>query len=309
MDISVAICTYNGASRIPEVLDHLKAQVGMTERTWEVLVIDNNSKDETAKVVKQYQGAWIDGVPLRYIFEGQQGKSNAIKKAIEEARGDWVAFLDDDNLPDPQWVTNAVAFAENHPRAGAFGGQVHGLFDVEPPKTFGLVKSLFAINERVETYCYNTGGRLEFGAPGAGLVVRRRAWLEAVPPSGLQRKGPTGDHRGTLGEEFELQWRLHQQGWEIWHNASMKMQHKIPVSRFTSEYLEKFFRAIGLSRYHMRMMRTWPGLRPFAISAYWIADLAKLTRLAWVYRTRVFDDPFVRGRALMLWTMLRRPFI
>jgi glycosyltransferase involved in cell wall biosynthesis len=308
IDITVAICTYNGADRVPEVLNHLHAQEEVEQVDWEVLVVDNNSTDETAEVVVQHQSEWPDDVPLRYVFEGRQGKSNAIQTAADEARGKWIAFLDDDNLPAPDWVVSALTFGKAHPKAGAFGGQIHGLFEEAPPNSFGLVKPLFALNERSETVCYSDGSRLEFAAPGAGLVVRKQAWEESIPDSGLKLLGPTGEGRGTLGEEFEMQWKLYQNGWEIWHNPAMHLQHKIPASRFTESYLKSFFRGIGLSRHYTRMMQLAPWKRPFATIGYWLADLWKLFQLAWTYRSKITADRFVRGRVEMTLYMLIAPF-
>jgi glycosyltransferase involved in cell wall biosynthesis len=308
MRITVAICTYNGAERIPEVLDHLRNQEGVDNLAWEIMVVDNNSTDATEEVVRRYQKDQSDDVSLRYVFEGRQGKSNALQRAVDEARGELIAFLDDDNLPDPQWIRSASQFAHDHPMAGAFGGQIHGQFDVELPNSFGLVKPLFALNERTEEICYSAGDDLEFAAPGAGLVVRRAAWLESVPQSGLDLMGPTGEARGTLGEEFELQWRIYQQGWQIWHNPDMHLTHKIPASRLEEEYLETFFKAIGLSRHHTRMMRFKAWQRPFVTVGYLLADLLKILRLSWIYRSKVVEDRFVRGRVLMTFYMLVAPF-
>lgn len=308
IDITVAICTYNGADCVPEVLDHLHAQEGLGDVHWEVLVVDNNSTDGTADVVHRYKNVWDRPAPLRVVTEKRQGTTFARHRGVDEARGRWVGFIDDDNLPASDWVATAVSFAEAHPRAGAFGGQIRGRFEEEPPKSFGLVKPLFALNDRTEEVCYSAGKGLEFGAPGAGLVVRKRAWKESVPETGLELTGPSGESRGSLGEEFELQWRLYQNGWEIWHNPRMQLEHKIPAERFEENYLQEFFGAIGLSRHRTRMMRLEPWQRPFATVAYWLNDLRKLIRLYWSYRHKL-NDRFVRGRARVYKMMLVRPFL
>lgn len=308
MDVTVAICTYNGANRVPEVLDHLNVQEHVDSIEWEVLVVDNNSTDNTQDVVEAHLGRVGKRAPLRYVCEKQVGKSNAMRRAVEEARGKWIAFLDDDNLPAPDWVVSVFQFGRKHPRAGIFGGQVHGLFEDIPPKTFGVVQPLFAINERKEKVCYSAGGQLEFAAPGAGLVVKKKAWKESVPENGLELSGPTGSERGVLGEEFELQWRVYQNGWEVWHNPSMHLDHKIPAERLEEEYLQGFFKAIGLSRHHTRMMRFESWQRPFMTVAYWWGDVWKILRLVWKYRTKIFLDRFVGGRARMRLYMLIAPF-
>jgi glycosyltransferase involved in cell wall biosynthesis len=308
MDVSVAICTYNGADRIPEVLDHLLVQQGVDEVRWEVIVVDNNSSDDTKDVVRHYQPRWLDDVPLRYGFERRQGKSYAMERAVETARGTWVAFLDDDNLPEPEWIAEAVAFSREHPGAGAFGGQVHGLFDQPPPSTFGLVQPLFAINERTDAFCYTAEGTMTFGAPGAGLWVRRKAWEQSVPEGGLSQKGTISDGRGEVGEDLEIQWHLFENGWDIWHNPIMHVHHKIPAHRFDKEYLRSFFKAIGQSRHHLRMLSYQPWQQPAATIVYLLGDLARLLRLVWMYPSKVFSDRFVRGRAAMRFHMLKEPF-
>jgi glycosyltransferase involved in cell wall biosynthesis len=309
MDITVAICTYNGAEDVPEVLDHLHAQERVGHIQWEVIVVDNNSTDSTESVVREYQESWEQGAPLRYAFEKRQGKSHAMETAVAEARGEWIAFLDDDNLPASDWVATAYRFAQSHPQAGAFGGQVHGQFETEPPASFGLVKPLFALNERSEEVCYSAGGSMTFAAPGAGLVIRKEAWEKSIPNDGLKQAGTIRDGRGEVGEDMEIQWYLYQDSWEIWHNPEMHLNHKISSERLEGKSLDEFFRAIGRNRHYTRMMRFKSWQRPLATIGFWIGDLWKMVRLGCVYRTKVFTDRFVRGRALLIVESLKAPFL
>lgn len=69
LDFTVAIPTYNGASRLAAVLERLRSQVIPAELSWEILVVDNNSSDDTATVVKDYIEGGKINVPLRYCFE------------------------------------------------------------------------------------------------------------------------------------------------------------------------------------------------------------------------------------------------
>jgi len=309
MDVSAVICTYNGADRLPEVLECLEAQQVPDGVAWEVLVVDNNSSDGTRSVVEQAQSSWNpDGVPLRYEFEGRQGKSNAVQTGVRTAGGEIVALLDDDNLPRPDWIAEVHAFGQSHPDAGVFGGQIHPLVEIDLPASFGLVKPLLFPNENPETFSYSEGGRLRLGASGSGLVVKKRAWIEAIGDQPLDFKGPTGSGRGTLGEEYEIQWRIYKAGWEIWHNAEMHLDHKIPPDRFEREYLKDFFKAIGLSRYTTRMMRYRTWQRPFMTVAYWGADIWKILRLTLKYRSKTTTDKFVNGRLRMIFFSMIAPF-
>ncbi|NEO81534.1 glycosyltransferase, partial [Moorena sp. SIO4G3] len=104
IDFTVAICTYNGETRLPQVLKRLLYQIKTDHFAWEILIIDNNSTDNTSKIVEEYQshpGAY----PIRYYFEPKQGIAFARRRAIQESKGEYVGFLDDDNLPTSDWVS------------------------------------------------------------------------------------------------------------------------------------------------------------------------------------------------------------
>jgi glycosyltransferase involved in cell wall biosynthesis len=66
IDFTVAIPTYNGASRLPRVLEKLQMQVGIEHLSWEIIIVDNNSSDGTAKLVEEYQNNWRHRAKLRY---------------------------------------------------------------------------------------------------------------------------------------------------------------------------------------------------------------------------------------------------
>lgn len=302
MDITVAICTYNGAERVPEVLDHLRRQDVASDIRWEVMVVDNNSKDHTSTVVQEHGASWPKSVPLKYVLEEQQGLAYARQHAVEVAQGEFVAFLDDDNLPNPDWVQQAVKFGRAHPRAGSFGGRILGDYEIEPPKSFGLVQGLFAINEGTKTFCYSDKATGEF-PPGAGMVVRRKAWLEAVPAE-LANTGVTGNSRASTGEDIEAQWYIHAAGWEVWHNARMVCRHRIPAGRFSEPYLVSFFEGIAASRRSTRRLRysTWQW--PLMAAAFWLNDMRLYFQYLIRYRKQL-DDPFVRGRLRMQLHLVR----
>lgn len=276
--LSVAICTYNGAERLPAVLDHLRMQQVESDGLWEVLVVDNRSTDGTADVVRRYQQEWVDGSVLRYVHEPRQGKTHAIVRAFQEAAGPLVGFLDDDNIPEKNWVSAAIDFARRHPKAGAFGGMILPDYEQPPPEDVRSIESAFAIVRRDYQHRYPLGGFLgRMFAPGAGLVIRKEAWTSSVPPV-LRLEGPSGSSSMGLHEDMEVQWHLHRAGWEIWHNPEMAIQHKIPPRRFSEEYLTRFFRELGLSRYRFRMLILEPWQKPVMLVLYMVSDAIKYLR-------------------------------
>ncbi|MEM8614732.1 MAG: hormogonium polysaccharide biosynthesis glycosyltransferase HpsE [Cyanobacteria bacterium P01_H01_bin.105] len=283
-DFTIAICTYNGAQRIPAVLDRLRQQLDAQHLRWEVFVIDNNSSDSTAGIVRQYQQNWPDEIPLRYFFEGRQGAAYARQLAMEQAKSELVGFLDDDNLPDDSWVAAAYQFGQEHPHVGAYGSQIHGQFEGALPENFERIQSFFALTQRGNTaHVYHP--RLRVLPPSAGLVVRRKAWLNNVP----EQLTLTGRHDEQMltGEDLEAIAHIRRGNWEIWHNPAMKVWHQIPARRLQRNYLLPFFRGIGLSRHVTRMvnMPTWQ--RPFMFWVYGVSDLFKAIHHMVTYRNRL----------------------
>ncbi len=108
VDITVAICTFNGEHRLPKVLDKLLCQTNTNHFAWEVVVVDNNSSDKTAKIVQQYQQNWLEASPLKYYFEPRQGCAFARRLAVKVAEGKLIRFLDDDNWPTADWAYAAA---------------------------------------------------------------------------------------------------------------------------------------------------------------------------------------------------------
>jgi glycosyltransferase involved in cell wall biosynthesis len=307
-DFSVVICTYNGAVRVPEVLDRLKAQEGTDAITWEVLVVDNNSDDATAKVVRGYMTDWAEEYPLRYLFEPRQGKTYAIRRAFHEARGRLLGFLDDDNLPALDWVAACYEFGRMHPDAGAYGSRIFPMYEQEPPPESRGIEGAFAIVRAEETFQYPAGGRMgRMFAPGAGLVVRKRAWEESMPDE-LRLAGPCGSSSMGLHEDMEMQWYLHEDGWEIWHNPSMCIHHKLPRSRFEEKYLMRFFKELALSRHQYRMLTYAPWQRPIMTVVYMVSDLLKLVEQLYNYQRTSKQDISAKCRIQMRKFLLISPF-
>ncbi|GAA6615693.1 hormogonium polysaccharide biosynthesis glycosyltransferase HpsE [Scytonema sp. NUACC26] len=305
LDFTVAIPTYNGASRLPELLERLQNQCNVENISWEVIIIDNNSTDDTANLIKNYQNNWQYLYSLNYYFEAQQGAGYARKRAVKEAKGKLIGFLDDDNFPVLNWVARAYTFAQKHPLAGAFSSQIHPEWEVEPPENFQRIAPFLAITERGDIpLLYEKHKKLL--PPSAGLVVRKQAWLESVPSQTILTGRVTGN---TLtGEDIEILSYIQKRGWEIWYNPEMEIYHRIPNWRLQKEYLIPFFRGIGLSRYVTRMItiKTW--LKPLFFLAYIINDLRKILLHLLKYRWQVQQDLVAACELQLFISSLFSPF-
>lgn len=271
-DFSVVICTYNGANKLPNVLQKLKAQIAVS-CNWEVVIVDNNSQDNTAAVVRGLQTEWCLDVPLRYCFEPKQGLAFARRKAVQETQSPLIGFLDDDTWPEMDWVSAAFDFGQNHPEAGAYGSSIKGAFEISPPEGFHRIACCLAIIDRGNEPFQYASGRGVLPA-GAGMVVRRQAWLDQVPAV-PQLEGVKAGSLAAKGEDVETLSYI-RRTWAIWHNPAMQLSHIIPKERLEPDYLRQLFWQIGLSRYPLRMIPYHGWQRPLMAILYCCNDFRKI---------------------------------
>jgi glycosyltransferase involved in cell wall biosynthesis len=284
IDFTIAIPTFNGSQRLSEVLDHLKRQLNPDAITWEVIVVDNNSTDNTAEVVRHYQKHWPQ---LRYAFEGTQGAAHARYKAVQLAASPIIGFLDDDNLPAPNWLQAAYSFAQQHPQCGVIASRISGLFEGAPPAHFDRIAAFLALTDRGDIpLIYRPEKKIL--PPSAGMVVRRSAWLQHV----LKTPVLSGRISNSMlaGEDTEAILHIQQAGWQVWYNPEMLVEHKIPAHRLTRDYLLRLMRGIGLSRYPTRMLSVRPWLRPMMLMAYELNDIRKVCRHLLKYRLQTWTE-------------------
>src|SRR5262249_23193019 len=118
-----------------KALESLAASQIPAATSWEVWVIDNNSKDDTRQVAEAFCRRQPQN--FRYVFEPLQGKSNALNRGIRESQGDGLAFIDDDVIARPDWLEKLVAPLNNPEFAGS-GGRIEHPVDFRPPDWLAL---------------------------------------------------------------------------------------------------------------------------------------------------------------------------
>jgi glycosyltransferase involved in cell wall biosynthesis len=303
LDFTVVIATYNGEQRLGAVLDRLRCQIDTDNMFWEVIVVDNNSSDNTQAVVQRYQSKWPQSVPLRYEFEPRQGAGFARHHGTKVASSPLIGYLDDDNLPWINWVRAAYHFAQQNPQVGIFGSRIRGKFSSSPPPNFERIASLLALTDRGPMPIpYDPATKVL--PPGAGLVVRRRAWLENVPE---ERTLAEKFGEREAGEDLEVVLRIQRAGWPVWYNARMVMHHEIPSNRLTRAYLIKLCLGIGLSRYHTRMLSFAPWQRPLMLLPYALNDMRKIVRHLLRYRHQTITDTVAASEMMLYAASLISP--
>ena len=136
MDISVVICTYNRCRSLADSLESVANSRLPDSVEWEVVVVDNNSRDQTRQTVERFCQRYPQR--FRYVFESDQGLSHARNAGIREARGAIIAFTDDDLTVEPTWLQNVTApLRDEGPWAGT-GGRILPAQTFAAPKWFAL---------------------------------------------------------------------------------------------------------------------------------------------------------------------------
>jgi glycosyltransferase involved in cell wall biosynthesis len=129
--ISVIVCTYNRANILKNVLTDLCNQK-LSKRFYEIIVVDNNSKDNTRKIVKDYCRMYPN---INYKLETRQGLSNARNRGWKEACGQYVGYIDDDCRIPEDWLSVAKNIIERL-SPGVFGGPFYPFYTSSKPYWF-----------------------------------------------------------------------------------------------------------------------------------------------------------------------------
>lgn len=122
MDFTVIICTYNRSQNLPQCVARLESQERVAGLEWDVLIVDNNSSDDTRDAVERM--AAKSPIRIRYAFEPQQGLNHARNHGVRASDGKYFCFVDDDILVRPDWLA-ALYGALDTNDADAVGGRIH----------------------------------------------------------------------------------------------------------------------------------------------------------------------------------------
>lgn len=247
LDASVLIATFNRSRLLDETLTFLARMPVAAGRTWEVLVIDNNSSDDTKAVVQRHLSRFP--VPLRYIFEGRQGRSSALNTGIAQARGRVLAFTDDDVRVEAAWLDAACDTLLD---AGAgvhyAGGPVRPIWEVPPPRWLDLTRGdlwgTIAIQDHGATAVrYETARKVPLGA---NMAVRAEVF-DVV--GGFRADLGRSGGRLVLGQEVpEWLMRARGAGFGGMYVPAMEVHHHIPAARLTPRYFRRWWFGKGVSR-------------------------------------------------------------
>lgn len=249
--VTVIVCTYNRSLQLSVALDSLLRATVPFDGGWEVLVVDNNSTDQTREVADGF--CRRNPGHVRYVFEAQQGLSNARNAGIREARGQIVAFTDDDITVHPDWLHKLTDPFRDDRWAGV-GGRVR------PPQDFVQPAWLVMDGGRMDSSgvlaLFDAGNvSCELTRPpfGANMAFRKDVFQKYG--GFLPELGRSGD--SLIGnEDTEFGSRLMAAGERMCYEPTAIVYHPVSAERMDKRYFLRWWHSYGRAMY--RQTRAHP---------------------------------------------------
>ena len=239
--LTVVVATYNRAESLVRCLESFRTQSAPREE-WEVVVVNNNSKDDTEERFAEFVTANPD-LPVRMVREERQGLSHARNCGMAAAQGHYIAIIDDDETVNGDFVRGYIDFFDSHPKVVAAGGRIVPCYEQGRPAWIS------PYTERPIANPLDLGDEVRpFGrgrCPGGGNMAVRREVIErygAFDPA----LGRTGK-RLIGGEETDFFNRLARSGEPFYYVPQSMIYHHISPDKLTRDYFTRLSHAIGVS--------------------------------------------------------------
>lgn len=235
MKITVILCTFNRCESLAKALESVAVSEFPDSVGWEVLAVDNNSKDQTREVVEDFCQRYPGR--FRYQFETRQGKSFALNTGIREAKGTILAFMDDDVIVAPTWLHKVTAPLDSCVWSGAAGRilaqempSVPEWLSLEGKYSLAGMLALFDLGDRAEELkCPPFGTNMAFRK---SIFEKYGGFRTDLGPS------PGSEIRN---EDTEFGNRLLAAGERLWYEPSAVVYHAVPESRLRKKFFLRFW--------------------------------------------------------------------
>jgi glycosyltransferase involved in cell wall biosynthesis len=271
VQLSVVIPTHNpNRTRLERTLAGLKQQTLPCD-CWELLVVDNATPD--LDHVASFDRTWHPTTTL--IREEQIGLTRARLAGIAASQGEFLVFVDDDNVLHPDYLSHVVDIFQQDSALGAIGGKSIPEFEVEPEpwvQEFHGCLALRDFGDEIKTYAYRDRTpkqHPEFAPIGAGMALRREAAeyygnrIQSDP--NRQAFDRTGRSLQS-GGDCDINLTLLAAGWRVGYFPQLQLTHLIPAGRTTTAYLARL--SHGISRSWVQVLNVH-GIRPWQPIPRW----------------------------------------
>ncbi|WP_375416585.1 glycosyltransferase [uncultured Hymenobacter sp.] len=249
--LSIIICCYNSAARLPVTLAHLAAQQG-AGFAWEVILVDNNSSDGTAAVAEREWQRHGAPAPLRVVAEPRPGLLYARERGLASIAHELILFCDDDNWLAPDYLREACVLMQDG-TIGILGGRNVAVADAPLPAWFAGFEQAYACGPQAAHDGDVSSARLYIA--GAGMVTRHAVY-RALAELGFRSylTGRTGASLSS-GEDTEFSIVTALLGYRLVYSSRLVLKHYMEPARLRWSYFLKLNRGHAQSYYKLALYK------------------------------------------------------
>ena len=240
MKIAVILCTYNRCQSLARALESLAASCMPASAHWQVIVVDNNSNDQTRSVVEEFARRFAGR--FEYLFEPRQGKSHALNLGVQHAEADVLCFLDDDVQVDPHWVQRLSGALED-PQWSGGGGRIAPEARFIPPRWLDT-EERYALAPLAMFDPAIPAGEIREPPFGTNMAIRREMFLKYGGFRIDLGPQPGGEFKN---EDVEFGWRILAAGERFCYVPDAVVYHSISHHRVTKSYFLTWWYGKGRS--------------------------------------------------------------
>ncbi|HMQ68343.1 MAG TPA: glycosyltransferase [Ignavibacteria bacterium] len=247
--VSIIVCCYNSAKLLPETLKKIKELSVPEDAGIEVIIVDNNSFDNTCSIarnIKEVNGSKFD---FRILKQTIQGLSHSRMMGIENAGFDYILLCDDDNHLHKDYVENTLRIMDKYPETAVLGGESIPVSSADFPFWFDKFSNSYACGKQYDEDGDVTDSRGEIW--GAGMVIRRSAVKEIISKGFVSILNDRTGDKLFSGGDIELCYALRLAGWNIRYDTSLKLDHFIKPEKLNWNYLIKLSRGFGIQKVYL----------------------------------------------------------
>jgi glycosyltransferase involved in cell wall biosynthesis len=292
--ISVVVCTYNRAASLAMTLQSLERMSVPPDLDWELIVVDNNSTDNTRAVVMEFLRT--SGLNGRYIFDPRQGLCHARNRGVAEAAGEIIAFTDDDVRVTPDWLRELAGTFREFDCTGVAGKSI--------PAWNGLAKPAWLVT--TGPYCLSRGPILDFDLGNEAKEIQYPPWglnmafrkIAFEKYGGFRTDLDVSGSGGLLGGDIEFGKRLLHLGHKIAYSPKAIVFHPVEQRRITKNYFLRYYFRVGRTEIRLE---GWPegAVLYFGIPRYMFRTLLERCKI-WLFTLGAEERFYRKARVYSL---------
>jgi glycosyltransferase involved in cell wall biosynthesis len=250
---------------------------------YEVIVVNNNSTDHTEKVADTFARNYSN---FRVVKENNQGLSYSRNRGWQEAKGEYVAYIDDDAKAAPDWCEKIIsAFQSADPRPVAVGGKYHPWYESEKPDWF---KDEYEMRTWGDEAGFLQLPNARYGFSGSNMAFRKEILHKY---NGFSTDFGMIGNRLRLGEDAELFSRIYENDPSFWYDPAIMVFHWVPSKKMRARYILQRCFAAGESMIAMHGVAS--GIATLKLFVYTLIKIIVIPFVV-LMRPRHWQRPFLK---------------